>query len=87
MTDVSILLNSFLGDDFAQSVTAEMGEGVIGLAYMKGMHEMHEMLIRSKDPDHIQIAEDVEAAIQGLFIGPNDKPEWEPIDLDEGDFK
>lgn len=83
MTDIDILLNSFLGDDFAQSVTAEMGEGVIGLAYMKGMHEMHEMLIRSKNPDHVRIAEDVEAAIESLFIGDDDDPEWETIELED----
>ena len=83
MTDIDILLNSFLGDDFAQSVTAEMGEGVIGLAYLRGMHEMHEMIIRSKNPDHVRIAEDVEAAIESLFIGDDDDPEWETIELDD----
>ena len=83
MTDIDILLNSFLGDDFAQSVTAEMGEGVIGLAYLRGMHEMHEMIIRSKNPDHVRIAEDVEAAIESLFIGDDDDPEWETIELED----
>lgn len=83
MTDIDILLNSFLGDDFAQSVTAEMGEGVIGLAYLRGMHEMHEMIIRSKNPDHVRIAEDVEAAIESLFIGDDDDPEWEAIELED----
>ena len=83
MTDIEILLNSFLGDDFAQSATAEMGEGVIGLAYLRGMHEMHEMIIRSKNPDHVRIAEDVEAAIESLFIGDDDDPEWEAIELED----
>ena len=83
MNDIEILLNSFLGDDFAQSVTAEMGEGVIGLAYMKGMHEMHEMLIRSKNPDHSRIADELNGAIESLFIGDDDNPEWETIDLED----
>jgi len=81
MTDIDILLNSFLGDDFAQSVTAEMGEGVIGLAFLRGMHEMHEMIIRSKNPNHSRIADELAGAIEGLFIGDDDDPEWETIEL------
>ena len=83
MTDIEILLNSFLGDDFAQSVTAEMGEGVIGLAYLRGMQEMHEMIIRSKNPNHSQIADQLAVAIEGLFIGDDDDPEWETIGLED----
>lgn len=82
MTDTQILLQTFLGSELAQAVTAELGEGVIGMAYMQGFQECHEMIINADGLDHLQLAEETEEAIDGLFIGPCDDVIWEPVDED-----
>ena len=82
MTDIQILLQTFLGSELAQAVTAELGEGVIGMAYMQGFQECHEMIINADGLDHLELAKETEEAIDGLFIGLDEEVIWEPVDED-----
>ena len=80
ITDVNLLLNEFLGDEFAQSVTAEMGQGVIGMGSMSGFLACHQLLLSDRNTDHPKLANEIEDAIEGLLIAPGDEPEWETIE-------
>lgn len=83
MTDTQILLQAFLGSDLAQAVTAELGEGVIGMAYMQGQIDNHQMILNAGDGiDHLQLIKDQEDAVDGLFIGLDEEVIWEPVDED-----
>ena len=83
MTDTEILLQTFLGSALAQAVTAELGEGIIGMAYMQGSVDNHERIMSGGDGiDHLAMAKEHEEAIDGLFIGSDDEPAWEPIEDD-----
>jgi len=86
ITDVEIVLNEFLGDDMAQHVTAEMGLGIAGMGFLSGFQACHRMLLGDDEIDHEQLAGDVESAIEGLFIGPNDEPEWHPLEGYEEEY-
>lgn len=47
MSDVEILLNAFLGTDFAQSLVAEIGQSTVSEIWMNGYMEAQAIHIRA----------------------------------------
>ena len=47
MSDAEILLNAFLGTDFAQSLVAELGESTVAEVWMNGYMEAQAIHIRA----------------------------------------
>ena len=67
ISDTELLLNEFLGDDFAQSVSAEMGQSITALIWLSGFQACHRLTMADLELDDTALANEVESSIDALF--------------------